>query len=173
MWIKAIGALMIIIAGFSLGFVAAFRYNERPRQIRQLQSCLASLKTYINYTVMPLPEALAASCDGINGPVRDFFCCSASLMEQNGMITPQQAFTEAITLFKGQLLLVQPETDLLVTLGANLGKVNCEEQEKYLDMILQQLVNIENEAVRTRDENVKMCRYLGICGGLLIVIVLV
>ncbi len=173
MWIKVIGALMIIFAGISLGFIAAFRFNERPRQIRQLQSCLTSLKTYINYTVMPLPEALAASCEGINGPVRDFFSCSANMLAQNPMITPQQAFVQSILQLKGQLLLEQPELDLLTTLGANLGKVNCEEQEKYLDMVSQQLANIEIEAVQTRDENVKMCRYLGICGGLLIVIVLV
>ena len=74
---------------------------------------------------------------------------------------------------EAQLAIDKPEKEILTILGANLGAMNREEQNKYITMIQEQLEKLEQEAVRKRDLNTKMYRYLGVCGGLVVVILLV
>jgi stage III sporulation protein AB len=71
------------------------------------------------------------------------------------------------------LVLEKPELELLSVLGANLGAIDRIEQEKYLNMIQEQLRQLEAEAAHISGQNSKMYRYLGICGSLAIVILLV
>ncbi|MCE5287352.1 MAG: stage III sporulation protein AB [Pelosinus sp.] len=171
MWLKLVGSLFIIIAGSLLGFNVAARYAERPRQIRQLITCLASLKAYISYAAIPLPEALIACTGGAKGVISDFFLKTAAILTKCGWLTPQEAMEQALQV--PGLVLEKAEVELLAVLGANLGAVDRIEQEKYLNMIHEQLQQLEIEAAQLSARNSKMYRYLGICGSLTIVILLV
>ncbi|MGI6093318.1 MAG: stage III sporulation protein AB [Veillonellaceae bacterium] len=172
MWLKIIGAVFVIIAGTSLGFMLANRCSERPRQIRQIISCIGSLKTYIGYISLPLSEALRNCTNGTYGAVNNLFQNMALILSENGWMTPQEALNQAIN-ETNMLALERPELEILAALGANLGSTSREEQKTYLDMVQEQLAKIEQDAIRLRDHNSKMYRYLGICGGLAIVIVLI
>jgi stage III sporulation protein AB len=172
MLLKIIGSLFIIIAGSALGFNIAARYTERPRQIRQLIACLASLKAYISYAAIPLPEALVSCTGGSKGIISEFFLRTASILTKCGWLTPREAMEEAVHEVSG-LVLEKPELELLSVLGANLGAIDRIEQEKYLNMIQEQLRQLEAEAAHISGQNSKMYRYLGICGSLAIVILLV
>jgi stage III sporulation protein AB len=173
MWFKLIGSILIVTATTCIGFAFARRFNDRPQQIRQLIGFLTSLKAYIGYVSMPLPQALARCCIGIEGPVRSFFQTVAEILENNGWLTPQEAMKAALNKLKGELAFLRPETELLLLLSSNLGLTNGEEQQKYLGMVVEELGKIEAESAKARDQNAKMYRYLGICGGLAVVIILV
>lgn len=172
MWLKIIGSVIVIITGTSLGFMLANRCSERPRQIRQIISCIGSLKTYISYVSLPLSEALRSCTNGTYGAINDLFQRMASILSDNGWMTPQEALKRAIS-ETNRLALERPELEILSALGANLGSTSRDEQKTYLDMVQEQLTKIEQDALRLRDQNSKMYRYLGICGGLAIVIVLI
>lgn len=173
MWLKIFGSILVVAAGTMIGFQMAARSSERPRQIRQIISCLASLKSYINYVAMPLPDALVRCVSGTEGPVADLFKNMADILQHDGWMTPQEAINQALFQAKNKLVLSTPETEILSLLGANLGFVNREEQEKYLDMVQEQLAKIEQDAIKMRDQNTKMYRYLGVCGSLAVIILLV
>ncbi|MCX7781031.1 MAG: stage III sporulation protein AB [Negativicutes bacterium] len=173
MWLKLAGSVCVVAAGASIGFKLAMRLCERPRQIGQVISCLAALKSYINYVTMPLPEALKKCTGGMRGPVADFFHRTAQILEERGWVTPGEAIEEVLASSSGELALGRHEHEILCVLGANLGLVNREEQYKYIGMVEGQLRMIEQEAARLRDQNMKMYRYLGICGSLIIVILLI
>lgn len=172
MWLKMLGSLLVIVASVSIGFKLAEQYAERPRQIRQLISCLSALKSHINYTAIPLPDALTQCTGGIAGPVAELFHNMASILVNNGWLTPQAALKQALT-ESDKLALSQPEKEVLAVFSANLGGMNREEQHKSLDLAQEQLARIQYEAERLCEQNVKMYRYLGICGGLAVVIILV
>lgn len=172
MWLKLAGSVMVVAAGTFIGFSLARQFSERPRHIRHLISCLTSLKTYIGYVSMPLPEALRRCAGGAEGPVADLLVCTAGLLERQGWLTPRQALAEALTVTE-KLALNGSEIELLLLLSSNLGLAGREEQQRYLTMVLAELAKVEEEALRVRDQNVKMYRYLGICGGLTVVILLV
>ncbi|CQR74049.1 stage III sporulation protein SpoAB [Sporomusa ovata DSM 2662] len=172
MWLKILGSLLIIVAGTAMGFSVAARYVERPRQIRQLISCLSALQSHINYAAIPLPGALSQCTSGIAGPVADFFNTMSLLLLNNGWLTPQAAMDQALMESK-QLVLNQPEREILTVFSANLGSMDREEQHKSLELVQEQLSRIQYEAEKLCEQNVKMYRYLGLCSGLAIVIILV
>ncbi len=173
MWVKLLGSAMVIAAGTGLGFGLAQRYSERPRQIGQLIGCLTALGSYVNYAALPLAEALARAAGGLNGPVGDFLRRAAANLADRGWLSPREALEEALADGKRQLAWERPERETLLLFGANLGATGREEQQKYLAMVLEELRRIEHEALRLRDQNAKMCRYLGVCGGLATAILLV
>lgn len=172
MWLKILGSSFIIFSGTYIGFKLAKKFSERPVQIRQILSCLASLKTYINYVSMPLPEALIICTNGVEGPIKKLFQRTGELLESNGCLNPKKALEYAVEEVRIELSLENAELEILHSLGANLGLINRIEQERYIAMIEVQLQEIEHEAIRYRDQNVKMYRYLGICSSLVVVIIL-
>jgi stage III sporulation protein AB len=172
MWLKIIGSFLVVIACAAIGFSLAARYAERPRQIRQLISCIAALKSQINYTAEPLQVALAKCTGGITGPVAELFHCMAKNLIDHGWLTPQAAMQQALNQ-AANLALNKPEREVLAVFSANLGGMNREEQHKSLDLAHEQLSRIQYEAEKLCEQNVKMYRYLGICGGLGLVIILV
>lgn len=171
MWLKIIGSILIIVTSTYIGFSLSFRYAERPRQIRQLISCLSVLKSYINYIAIPLPEALSQCTAGINGPVADFFHSTASLLTKNNL-TPQAAIAQALQA-SNYLVFSQPEREIISAFSANLGSMDRTEQQQSLELVHEQLSRIQHEAEKLCEQNVKMYRYLGVCSGLAIVILLI
>jgi len=173
MWLKVAGGLLILLVSTYIGFQMAARCNGRPQHIRQIGCCLGSLKSYIHYASLPLQDAMKQCTHGIHGPVAELFHHTAVLLEEESSLSPQQAMNKVVSDLQGKLLLDQSELELLDLLGANLGIMNRQEQVNYLTMIIEQMEKFEVEAVRFRDLNTKMYRYLGLCGGLAIVILLV
>lgn len=173
MWLKLVGGILVLFVSSYIGFQFAARCTARPARIRQIISCLGSLKSYITYVCLPLHEALVACTQGTYGPVAELFHNTAALMEENGVLTPQQAMNTVLGQLQDRLFLNKAELEVLGVLGANLGVMNREEQGNYLTMIMEQLEKFEGEAIKMRDLNTKMYRYLGICSGLAIVILLV
>ncbi len=173
MWLKLAGSILIVAAGAWTGFAVAGRYCERPRQIGQLIGCLTALQNYVNYASIPLPEALVNCGSQVDGPVRELFHHTARTLTACGWQSPRQALAGALEAQASRLALGDPEREVLLQLGANLGCTDRSEQHKYLAMVLDQLGQLEQESRRARDQNAKMYRYLGICGGLAVVILLV
>lgn len=173
MWLKIAGGVLVLFVSSCIGFKLAARCSGRPQQIRQVISCLGSLKSYITYANVPLNEALIQCTHGIHGPVADFFHRIGKMLEENGVLSPQQAINTVLEQMEGELMFHSSEVEILGILGANLGIMNRQEQGNYLAMIIEQLEKFEGEATRLRDLNTKMYRYLGICGGVAIVILLV
>ena len=171
MWLKIFGSLLVIAASAAIGFSLAARYAERPRQIRQLISCLSSLKSHINYAALPLPEALSKCTAGVTGPIADLFHTMSGILVSHGWLTPQAAMNQALA-ESAMLVLRRPEKEILAVFSANLGGMNREEQHKSLDLAHEQLSRLQYEAEKLCDQNVKMYRYLGICSGLGVVIIL-
>lgn len=173
MWVKLLGCAMVVAAGTGLGFSLAGRFCERPRQIGQLIGCLTALGSYISYATLPLPEALARAAGGLDAPVGDFLRQAAATMTDRGWLSPRDAIAEALAAGGRRLVWERQEREILLQLGTNLGMTGREEQQKYLAMVLEQLRRSELEALRIKDQNVKMYRYLGVCGGLAVAILLV
>jgi stage III sporulation protein AB len=173
MWLKICGSLMVISAGAGIGFSLAGRYGERTRQIGQLIVCLTVLKSCVNYMSTPLPEALGQCVNGVEGPVSDFFRRTGELLSANTWMSPRRAFETVLTALKAKLVLGAEEQETLLQMAANLGTTNRDEQQKYLHMVIEVLEKIEAEARRARERNEKMFRYLGVCAGLAIAILLV
>lgn len=172
MWLKLAGAIIVLVSATGIGFKLADRLNERPRQIRHLISCIGALKSYIGYVSLPLADALINCTNGTSGAVNDLFHKMGRILIENGWMTPNEALKAAIS-DNPSLAFESPELEVLSVLAANLGSTGRDDQKNCLSMVQEQLGKIEQDAIRIRDQNSKMYRYLGVCGGLAIVIVLI
>lgn len=172
MLLKLVGSIFVIFAGSYLGFSIAKRYIKRPNNLRQVLSCIVSLKSYINYTVMPLSDSLMNCALGANQEVTNFFITTANLLKNNYLLLPQEAIQQSLILHKNKLSLTKEDCEVLLLFGCHLGEMNREEQQKYLTMIQKRLEILEGEATALRDKNSKMYRYLGVCGSLMVVLLL-
>lgn len=173
MWLKLSGSVLVIAAGAMLGFAQAARYKNRPQQIRQLMNGIVALKSCIGYASMPLAEAFYASARGLSGVMDGVFTDIGRCLRQDAAITPQEAIAKALDCANEQMALRRLEREAFILFGANLGTMNREEQERYCDMLLSQLEKIEHDALALRDQNVAMYRYIGVCGGMAVVILLI
>ncbi|MDU4960413.1 MAG: stage III sporulation protein AB [Sporomusaceae bacterium] len=172
MWLKLVGSILLIAAGGLLGFTLAARCQSRPQQIRQLINGIAALRAHIRYASMPLAEAFIASSTGLSGAIAGLFAAVGSSLSRESGLTPQAAIARELAC-GGQLTLNKPEQEAIILFGANLGKMNREEQERHCDMLLEQLEAIEQDALGIRDRNAAMYRYLGVCGGMTVAILLI
>lgn len=173
MWLKLIGCIMVITAGTLLGFTLAARYKSRPQQLRQLINGIVALKSYIRYASTPLAEAFSQSSRGLSGAVADLFATVGKRLARENSLTPQEAIINAFADASDELSLKRQEREAFVLFAANLGQMNREEQERYCDMVMRQLEKIEIDALSLRDQNVAMYRYLGVCGGMAVAILLI
>ena len=173
MWLKIIGSLLILSAATCLGFRAAAAFAERPRHISQMISCLCALKSQINYISCPLSEAFFKSTAGVYGPVARLFQNIGGILEEKGWLTPLEAMNLAYAMEKEELALKRPELETLEALFANLGIMDREEQQKSINLAEYQLTRIQEDAQEFSAQNVKMYRYLGICGGLALILIFI
>jgi stage III sporulation protein AB len=74
---------------------------------------------------------------------------------------------------KEELALKRPELETLEALFANLGIMDREEQQKSINLAEYQLTRIQEDAQELSAQNVKMYRYLGICGGLALILIFI
>jgi stage III sporulation protein AB len=172
MWLKLTGCLLIIIAGSTLGFQFASRYEERLNQIQQLIHCLTTLESYIEHVAMPLVQAFRQITQGMEGPIADLFTEAAALMENSLQLTPAMALQLAFDKLIDDLRLEQKEQELLLLFAANLVIIDPKGHSPYFAMIRKQLRDIQEQARQNKASNAKMFRYLGICGSLVLVILL-
>lgn len=173
MVVKLLGSSLVLFTGAYIGFALAKRCADRPANLRQFLSCIVSLKSYMQYTSMPLSDSLVQCAAGAGRDVTGFFLSAAALLRKNYLMTPKEAVETSLQSYRVRLALTREDCELLVLLGCNLGRMNKEEQEKYLVMIERRLEILEREATSMRDRNCKMYRYLGVCGSMMVVLLLI
>jgi stage III sporulation protein AB len=167
---KLVGILLIIISTTLWGFNQARTYTLRPRQLQQLKTGLQLLQTEVSYGVTPLPRAFARLAAKLEEPIADFF--SQARQGLNAGLTAKQAWKKAVVEVNPQTALQDKDRQVLLELGYNLGQSNSEGQVRHLKLARNNLDNLHQEAIDERDKKVKMWRYLGVLGGLLIAILL-
>lgn len=170
--LKIIGASLALAASTGIGFTMARDYTERPRQLRAIESALQMLETEIVYGATPLTEALdhiAAGCDpGVNVLFRQ----TASELRQAGGCTAGEAWRQALAALYQASAVKDTDIAVLKRLGASLGLSDRRDQEKHLKLAREQLKREIRLAEELAEKNGRLCKYLGVLGGLALVLVL-
>lgn len=172
MWIKMLGAILVVTATSWAGFEAAQRFQRRPRQLRELQSCLQMLETEINYGLTPLPTALEKIAASIKGPVGDFCCAVKEELLAHQGISMRDAWNKGVDLLGKHCAITECDQNILRNFGHTLGLSDRHDQIKHLKLAMSQLSAAETNAWEEKRKNERMFRALGILGGLAVVILL-
>ncbi len=170
--IKLIGAIFIILSSSLIGMKVASYYVLRSTQLRQLQVALQWLETQIVYGSTPLHVALNHIAVRMNGDVRYLFAAAADALTHLKEASTRECWESAIEKEWHKTALRKPEKEVLLQLGQVLGQSNREDQQKHIRLALMNLKSEEDVARAQQQKYEKMCRSLGLLGGLLVVILL-
>jgi stage III sporulation protein AB len=170
--IKAVGAVLVILASTVMGLRQAYRYQERPRELHAWMTALHMLETEILYGATPLPQAFRRIGERVPGETgRLLLELAERILESEGR--PVSAiFRNVLEEGKPRLHLRDTDVAILIQFAETLGISDREDQIKHIAHACSRLSAEETEA---RDESMRlgrMWRYMGALLGIAVVILL-
>jgi stage III sporulation protein AB len=171
--LKLIGSFIVILTTTIIGFTYAKVYMDRVKQLRDLQYALNMLESEILYTATPLVVALSSVAEKSSEAVKHLFLNMADLLREKKIGSVHEAFNEAYKISKSELFLEDEEVNIIASFMQSLGSSDIEGQKKNFNITIKKLEGFEKKAEELRVKNEKLYRYLGVCAGVLIVIILV
>ncbi len=169
--VKWLGAIFIIFAAYSLGNRQALLLRRRVAELEEFRLALRLLMAEIGYTATPLPRALDILAARLRRKeVAAFFRAVKSRLGSGH--DASLAWQQAAEAVRGELALTDVDVAVLLRAGAGLGGLGRENQVKQLELVDAQLAQLSEEARSGCGDREKMCRYLGVLGGIAIVILL-
>lgn len=163
---RILGAFLVVAASAALGFSYSFRLGCRLEQLRQLQRMTVLLKGEISYGCSALPEALACVGRKLPEPFNGFLGQLADRLQEYPDKSFQQVFQEEALTNLGASALTAKDKEALMQMGAFLGYLDKDMQIRTMDLYLQELDKEIQDAKESVPGKQKLCRSLGIMGGL-------
>jgi stage III sporulation protein AB len=173
MFLKLLGSLIVIFSTTFIGYVYSRVYAERVKQLRDMQYALNMLESEIIYTSTPLIEALSSVGEKSGSIVKKLLINMSDILRNKKCENISDAFFEAAKSVKNDLYFEDEEIELISSFIQSIGSSDLESQKKNFNITVQKLESFEKKADEKRIKNEKLYRYLGLCTGVLIVIILV
>lgn len=171
----AFRTLLCLVVVCSLGLfgrVLGWSIRERPRQLGSLQAALNRLETEVGGSMTFLPEALLELARLTRSPVDRLFTDIAGLLQQ-GEMSAQEAWSQAIVDARGYLVLTVDDEQILLNLGANLGISHREDQTRHLGLARERLKQQEEAARMEEAQLARLYNALGWAAGMALVLMLI
>lgn len=170
MFIKLIGASMILVSGSSVGWLIGSTYLNRIRELKDLQVAINVFDTEISYGQVLLPEALKTASKILSGPNSRLFYEAAKELESSGGQTFAEIWSSKTAEYYQWNNLLKEDMEILLNWGRQIGTSTLPEQIKINQKTLQRLEQHEQFAREIADKRVKLVRYAGILVSLLVII---
>lgn len=172
MYLKLSGAVLIILTAYLFGFNVASAYRSRVLQLEEILMALEMYLTEINYGLTPLPQAFLNIGKRIKEPAGSLFVDAARLMLQNKGLSACDCWESAVGKNTPALDLLVGDLELVKKLGFIWGKSDKSGQLRQVAFIQELLRQALREAQKNQQKNDKIWKYLGLLGGMTLVIFL-
>lgn len=159
---KAIVALVVVLAAALLGHLAASERERRVRDLAGLLYGLALLETEVVYGLTVLPIALERSARGSAGAANLFFTAARALRDGMGA---SEAWLAGIRALERRSALRPEDLAPLMYLGGTIGLSSAEDQSRHFQLARRQIeAHLAAERERA-PQSARLLRTLGLCGG--------
>ena len=167
--LKAAGILLVVMGASGAGISMAWSVKRATFLIQQLLQALDQMKTEIEYRKTPLPELTRLLSLNACGAVASFFGAVSddlhlrqetsvyAIVKKN--LATSSAFSPAVR-------------NVLLNLGTGLGKYDVAGQLRAIDLALDRLRSLLQQAQTEQAARMRSYCTLGICAGLAIAIML-
>lgn len=175
MWLKWMGAALVLTASPGLGLWMAGRWQERLKQMEQLRQMIYFLRGEIVYSHAPLAEALERVGRRGGGPLGGFFeGVSRRILEQKGESLSEIWDSELKKMEEENRNLAFRQEDLaqLQSLGKHLGYLDVDMQERMLLLSLEQTDLTISYLREHKREKCRLYASMGVMGGIFLVIIM-
>lgn len=173
MWMKLLGAVLVITACTGAGASAVYRLRERKRLLETLKRMVSHLRGEILYANAPLPSAFYRTGRRGSGKAAGLFISVAEEMERETGDSFEHIWERRVKeLFQPGDLSPQDREQLL-KFGANLGYLDRDMQEKTIQFYLEDLELAITHLRREEPDKSRLYLGMGILSGLFLTVVLI
>ncbi len=172
MLVKLIGCAIVLISCSLLGYTYSQKYSRRPGELRTLQALFHMFENEISFLSNILTDAFLKIYKCTDSCVGAFFNSTVENLRSEAGFDASEAWTQAI---KGNIQstsLNSEDEEILISFGKMLGGSDLEGQIKNIRLTVNQLKLQEQKAEELKVKNEAMFKYLGVLGGLAIIIIL-
>ncbi len=170
--LKIIGAVLVTAATTALGMRSAAQLKNRVKSLSSLVAGLDIMKPEICTRLTPMPELLELLARQSGEPASLFFAeCLIKLKTMRGRPF-SEVWKSALLSAKG-LELSESEREILLELGAALGRYDSERQGDAISSARKRLEGRLSKAESERDKESRTRLMLGVAAGLAIAIILI
>jgi stage III sporulation protein AB len=169
--------LMLIIVVFIIvsyiGFIYGESFKKRLEDIKECYKAIMLLNNQIVYTSTPLPEAFEIIAPKLRSPYSDMLVSVATSLCEGNNDNVYQAFVYSYNQNRENIFLKNEDLKVIKDLLNSLGDISSYGQEKIFKLALENLKANIDEAKELSNKNTKLYRYVGICLGAMIAILLI
>lgn len=165
MYLKCLGASLIIVAAFFYGNNISSFYRNRVSQLEEFLLGLEMFRTEVNYGLTPLPHAFINIGAKLKEPVGNIFQDTAGEMQKSKGLSARECWQNAWEKNYAALAFSPREVKLLERLGLAWGKGDKSDQLRHIALTQELWRQALREAREEMQKNDKIWRYLGLLGG--------
>ncbi|SKA81931.1 stage III sporulation protein AB [Caloramator quimbayensis] len=171
--LKILGSIIVVASTSVIGFLYAMIFTERVRQIRDMQYALNILESEVVFKSTPVADAFYFVSLNCTETIKNIFNHMSNLIKDRNVQSISEAFDSALNAFKSDLYFEKEETEVIKAFMQTLGCGDLEAQKKNFNITVEKLKNFEKNAEESKRKNERLYKYLGVCCGIMIVIILI
>lgn len=169
MYIKLIGAGLILAGCGGCGIRIAFTHRREVSSLRQLSGVLDVMLCELEYRLTPLPELCRIGAEYASGVIGEYFSHMARLLDAQYSPDVKRCAHTALTQIKN----VPMQTALeLENLGQTLGRFDLQGQMNALQQCRSTCLNRLEKLEHQQDRRLRSYQTLGFCAGAALAILL-
>lgn len=168
--LKMIGCVLIFISAAGVGNYASIQLGRRKRQLAALRRGILSLIREIDFQLAPLSEAMLYTAGRTENPWNDFFEVIGRRLA-SGENKVNEIMKEEIKRLQRRHPWKQ-DLEILLTLGNGLGELDKTMQLSQLRLMEAEVMEAEREAAEEQKRKSRLYQSLGVCMGMLGIIIL-
>lgn len=173
MWMKFLGAVLVVgsCTGFGLGAVR--RLKERRRLLEALRQMIFHLRGEILYANAPLSCALLRTGSRGSGWAAALFTEIARELEREGGDPFEVIWKRQVERRSGDTVLSETDRKSLLRFGMNLGYLDRDMQEKTMQLYLEDLEMALERLRREEPDKSRLLFGMGVLSGLFLTVILI
>lgn len=156
-----------------IGFLYGEFFRKRPIDLKECYKGIMLLQNHVIFNSTPIPEALAEVSYRISYPYNKLLQQVSDNLLYENFHNVSESFKNNYKLLGKDMYLQDEDLKILEDFINSLGESGVYGQEKVFNLALESLkINID-EAEELSKKNTKLYRYLGICFGTMLGILLI
>ena len=170
MYLKLIGAILIVTGCGGVGFRIAASYKYEEKLLRQLCSILDFMESQMEYRLTALPQLCRQAAVGRCAPLERLFVMLSN--ELDSQVSPDAASCMRCAITKTAALPTSVKRHL-IDLGNNLGMFDLDGQTKSIREVREHCLKNLHDLSQNKESRLRSYQTLGLCAGAALSILLI
>lgn len=172
MYLKLLGAVLIVLGGSILGVYIGISPRLRQKELEQFKTIALIIQSEISYGNATIKEISKKLCINTQGDIREFFNTFNFVINNNSFESIQEVWISCVNKKLTDTHLSLEDIEIISTFGNSFSSFNKDTQLKAVDRMVS-YINTQCTYLETLGRNkLRFCKTMGLLAGCLGVILL-